>query len=132
MVMPGTKILIVDDDKDLVRLLTKKISQEGFEVLAAYDGFQAVHLAHRENPRLILLDIKLPAGGGMGALVNLKNSLKTESIPIIAISALESPDIPLELKRHGVDEFMKKPLDIGALLEKIRRIMGTADRSSGE
>jgi DNA-binding response OmpR family regulator len=125
--MAGKKVLVVDDDKDLAKLLIRKISQEGFEVLVAYDGLQAVHLAHREIPSLIILDIKLPAGGGIGAVANLKNSLKTEFIPIIAISASDSPDIPRELQSYGVEEFMLKPLDIEALLRKIKKITGTTD-----
>jgi CheY-like chemotaxis protein len=131
MASASKKVLIVDDDQDLVRLLARKLSQAGVETLAAYDAIQAVQMAHREAPGLILLDIKLPAGGGMGALVHIKRSLRTESIPIIAMSADESADVARDPGKHGVEAFMRKPLDFETLIERGLTIIGMKNPPAG-
>jgi DNA-binding response OmpR family regulator len=115
----GKKILVVDDDADFALLLTKKLVQGGHRVTTALDGFQAVQMAHREPPDLVLLDIKLPAGGGAGVLKNLKSSAKTLNIPIIAMSASDSPDIQRDIAQYGVESFLKKPFDFGDLLKRV-------------
>lgn len=120
--MPGKKILIVDDDVDLVKLLGRRIAQAGFEPLAAFDGSQALRLAIKESPVLILLDIKLPAGGGFGTLENLRNSAKTNAIPIIVITGREDAVTKLKAEEAGVEAFMTKPLDIDGLVEKIKSL----------
>lgn len=125
--MPGKKILIVDDDIDLVRLLSRKIAQAGFEALAAFDASQAFHLAMKESPALILLDIRLPAGGGIGTLQNLKVSSKTSAIPVIIITGQEDPATKREVEKFGVDDFLTKPLDMDLLIAKIRALTGESN-----
>jgi len=117
--MEAKKILIVDDDKDLVKLLSQKISQAGYRIIVAYDGLQATRLAYKEDPDLIILDIKLPAGGGIGTLKNLKSSAKTNTKPVIVITAFEDPEIRKEVSEYGVEEYMVKPINSAELIEKI-------------
>jgi DNA-binding response OmpR family regulator len=113
------RILVVDGDKDLIKVLSRKISQAGYEVIVAFDGFQALKLAHKESPDLIILDLKVPAGGGKGTLKNLRNSSKTNNIPVIAVSAYGEPDIKGNIKDYDIEDIMQKPIDIRELLEKI-------------
>jgi two-component system alkaline phosphatase synthesis response regulator PhoP len=124
----GKKILVVDDDADFVLLLTKKLAQAGHQVLTAFDGFQAVQSAHREPPDLVLLDIRLPAGGGAGVLKNLKSSAKTLNIPIIAMSASDSPDIQRDIAKYGLEGFLKKPFDFGDLLKIVDDLFSGSQR----
>jgi len=118
----GKKILIVDDDSDFVLLLTKKLTKAGHHVLTAFDGSQAVQMAHRESPDLVLLDIKLPAGGGAGVLKNLQRSAKTLNIPIIAMSASDDPETRKSVADYSLEGFLKKPFDFGDLLRKVEEL----------
>jgi DNA-binding response OmpR family regulator len=122
--MPGKKILIVDDDQDLVKLLARKLTQANFEALVAFDASQAMSLARKEIPNLILLDMKLPAGGGLGTLQNLKNSMKTSMIPVIIITGQDTVPTQREVQNYGVEHVMTKPLDMEALLQKIKELLG--------
>ncbi len=122
--MSGKKILIVDDDMDLVRLLSRRIGQAGFETLSAFDASMAMRLALKESPALILLDIRLPAGGGFGTLENLRNSGKTSAIPIIIITGQDDPVTRERARTQGVEDFMVKPLDLERLLAKINELTG--------
>ncbi len=115
----GKKILIVDDDSVFALMLTKKLAQAGHQVFTALDGSQAVQMAHREAPDLVLLDIRLPAGGGAGVLKNLQSSAKTINIPIIAMSASDDLETKQSVADYCLEGFLKKPFDFGQLLKKI-------------
>jgi len=117
--MEAKKILVVDDDLDFVKLLSRHISREGYNVIAAFDGYQAIRLAHTENPDLIVLDIRLPAGGGIGTLKNLRNSSQTINIPIIIVTAYDNAEVKKEASEYNVEEYMVKPFDPKELIEKI-------------
>ncbi len=123
----GKKILIVDDDSDLLLLLSRKLIQAGYQVLTALDATQAVRHATREAPDLILLDMKLPAGGGPGVLKALKSSTKTMQIPVIAMTASEDPGLRHAVEAYGLEGFLNKPLDIGGLLKKIEQVAAGCD-----
>lgn len=118
----GKKILIVDDDSDFVLLLTKKLAQAGHQVFTALDGSQAIRMAHRESPDLVLLDIKLPAGGGAGVLKNLQSSAKTLNIPIIAMSGSADPETRKSVADYCLEGFLEKPFDFGDLLKKVEEL----------
>jgi DNA-binding response OmpR family regulator len=128
--MAGKKVLIVDDDMDLVKLLTRRIAQADFEVLAAFDASQAIRLAQKEVPAVIVLDIKLPGGGGFGTLHNLRISAKTSAIPVIVITGEEEDDVRKEVAKHDLEGFMIKPLDMDALVDRIRSLTGAANSGS--
>ena len=124
--MSGKKILIVDDDMDLVRLLGRRLAQAGFEPLSAFDAQMAMRLALKESPALILLDIRLPAGGGFGTLENLRNSGRTSAIPIIIMTAQDDAPTRERAAAHGVEGFLVKPLNMDDLLARIKDLTGEA------
>ena len=117
------KILVVDDDSDLLLLISRKLTQAGHQVLTALDATQAVRQATREIPDLILLDLKLPAGGGFGVLKTLKSSSKTMQIPIIAMTASEDPALRREVEAYCLEGFLNKPLNFEDLLKRIEDIL---------
>ena len=121
--LPEKKILVVDDDESLVRALAIKLRDAGYSVLAAWDAAQAVSQAQRHEPDLILLDIRMPEGGGFTVLETLKHSIKTRNIPVIVVTALEGQEISEAAKTHGAIEFFKKPLDTARLLEVIGKAL---------
>lgn len=118
------KILIVDDDKQIALLLATRLKANKYEVIVAYDAVQAVTSAINEKPDLILLDIKMPAGGGISVMDNLKNSSHTAMIPVIVITAYPSLEIQLKVKEIGAVDFIAKPFKSEDVLLRIRMVLG--------
>lgn len=117
------KILIVDDERDIVKGLTIRLQGAGYEVVAAFDGAQAIFVAHKENPDLILLDIRMPAANGFSVAEKLKHSANTSSIPVIFLTG--SPERNSEEKAIslGARFYVKKPYDPEELLDAIKRAL---------
>lgn len=117
------KILIVDDDLDIVKLLGARLKKHNYNVVAAFDAVGAVTQAQNEDPDLIILDIKIPAGSGMEVCKTLKGSTHTCLKPVIVITALSSPELKNEAINAGVEAFIRKPFDFKELLSVIRRVL---------
>jgi DNA-binding response OmpR family regulator len=124
------KILIVDDDKQIVLLLASRLKANKYEIVVAYDAMQAVAKAFSEKPDLILLDIKMPAGSGISVMDNLSNSAETAVTPVIIITAYPSPEIKQKLKEMGAVDFISKPFKAEDILPRIRRALGEVDEES--
>lgn len=118
------KILIVDDEPNVVTTLSTRLRANNYEVIAAFDAMQAVRQAHRENPDLIILDIKMPGGGGYTAFEQIKQSSDTALIPIIFLSALPPVEVERKAKELGADDFIPKPFQSEVLLDKIKKLLG--------
>ncbi len=117
------KILVVDDEPQIVRLLSSRLKANNFDVVVAYDGYQCVQVAERELPDLILLDIKMPLGGGIRAIEILKGMPATQNIPIIFITAFPSLGVKKLVMDLGAEDLISKPFDSEALIEKINIIL---------
>ena len=122
--MEKKKILIVDDDEALVRILSINLAMEGFEVYTAFDGMSAVMNAHKVNPDLIILDVRMPAGDGFSVVERLKSSTKTFTIPILFLSAIPKEDIEEKALQAGVNHCFSKPFDPMALMDYINDLLG--------
>ena len=118
------KILVVDDEPQIVRLLSQRLKANGYETFAAYDSYQCVKVAQEVSPDLILLDLKMPAGGGVQAFNTLKTSIYTEMIPIIFITANHSEEVKREVFELGADGFFAKPFNSVELVNKIKELIG--------
>ena len=116
-------ILVADDDKVHVHLLTNLLKKRGFGVTVAYDGLQAWSTALRLKPDAILLDIHMPAGSGFEVLRKLKSSTKTSQIPVIVVSGSVKPDEVVTIETLGADEFVRKPADPDLLFERLRGVL---------
>ena len=108
-------VLIADDSRVHVQLLTDWLQDLGLEVIATFDAIQAWVTAMRTQPNLIILDINMPGGSGIEVLKRLKNSTKTRDIPVLVISGNAGPDIRDLVKRLGAFELLQKPLNGEAL-----------------
>lgn len=117
------KILVVDDEPQVVRLLALRLKANNFDVISAYDGYQCVEVAKLELPDLILLDIKMPLGGGVKAFENLKNIATTNTIPVIFITAYPSIEVKKQVMEMGAEDFISKPFNSEVLIEKINTIL---------
>jgi DNA-binding response OmpR family regulator len=114
------KILIVDDETQIVRLLSLRLQANNYDIIVAYDGYQCLQMAKEENPDLVLLDIKMPMGGGIEAFENLRNNKITEKIPVIFITAFQSLEVKKQVIDMGAEGFIAKPFESDELLNKIR------------
>ena len=117
------KILIVDDEKDWVEMLSLRLIHSGYQVEVAFDGLQAVTQAVQLKPDLILLDIMMPAGGGLGVLKNMRTSTKTFSMPVIVITAKGDKETQEASEKLGISGYFVKPVDMVALLLKIKEVL---------
>ena len=118
------KILIVDDEPSIVRLLSMRIKANGYETFVANDGLQGLKMAKDVNPDVILLDLQMPAGGGVHTFENLKASVYTSSIPIIFITAFNEGKVKQLIMEMGADGFIPKPIIFSELLKMINKLIG--------
>ena len=117
------KILIVDDNPDIVRLLTLRLKTNGFEVIATEDGETAIKKANQEKPDLILLDIRMPEMDGFQVLAKLKGSLQTKAIPVIMLTAEAKTEVIKRASEAGAIDYAVKPFEIISVLKKIRKAL---------
>lgn len=129
---PAKKILVVDDNEILIKTITLKLQGAGYQVVVAMDGSEAVALARKENPDLILLDISFPPDlGGVPwdgfRIMEWFRRLNVENrIPVIVITGSDEPKDKERATAAGAVAFFQKPLDHDALLKAIRATLGEA------
>ena len=112
-------ILIVDDNEALVRVLSTQLRLRGYKAIAALDGEQAVMIAHRKKPGLILLDIAMPGLHGFAVIDKLRQSEHTENIPIVIVSGSNEPDSVKKAELMGIRDYIVKPYEEDHLMEII-------------
>ena len=118
--MSQKKILVVDDEVDLVETIRFPLEAEGFNVLVAYNGEDALNQARKENPDLILLDIMLPKLDGYKVCRLLKFDERYRNIPILMLTAKTQEKDKAIGMETGADEYITKPFDMDELLEKVK------------
>jgi DNA-binding response OmpR family regulator len=117
------KILIVDDERDIVKVLMIRLQSSGYEIATAFDGAQGVFMAHKENPDLIILDIRMPAGDGFSVAERLKSSSQTFNIPVIFLTGSPEKDAEERAMELGARFYIKKPYDPEELLDAVKRAL---------
>jgi len=121
--MVKQKILVVDDEEDILELLKFNLSREGYQVLCAVSGEQALRLVRSENPDLIMLDLMLPGIDGLEVTRRLKNDPDTKNLPIVMLTAKgEEADIVTGLEL-GADDYITKPFSPRILIARIRAVL---------
>jgi len=117
------KILIVDDEKDIVKMLDYNFKKEGYRMVACNDGEDALDLAAKEHPDLIILDLMLPGVDGLEVCKILKKESKTASIPIIMLTAkTQEADKILGLEL-GADDYVTKPFSPRELIARVKAVL---------
>jgi DNA-binding response OmpR family regulator len=122
--MPKPKILVVDDDPDLVRALRLRLRANNYEVATASDGYTAIAAAQKERPALIILDLGLPVGDGFVVLERLQSSDSLSGVPVIVLSARDPQSNEERALKAGAAAFFQKPADNDELLNVIRVSLG--------
>ena len=119
------RLLYVEDNEMNRDMLSRRLQRRGFEVLIAGDGEQGVTLAAAEKPDLILMDMSLPVLDGWEATRRIKAAPATRRIPIIGLTAHAMATDRDRCLEAGCDDYDTKPVELGRLLEKIERLLGT-------
>ena len=122
--MTGEKVLIVEDDLDLLRGLNVRLRANGYSVVAATDGISAISVARKEEPDVIILDLGLPAGDGFSVMERLKSLIPLAHIPVIVITGRDPLGNLERALTAGAQAFLQKPVDNDVLLEAIRKALG--------
>ena len=116
-------ILIIDDDPDWVRMLSMRLQHEGYQVEVAFDAIQAVTQTIDLKPDLVLLDIIMPAGSGVGVLKNLRENVKTFNIPVIVLTGISDKQTKEAAEKLGISGYFVKPVDMDKLIEKLKEVL---------
>src|SRR5271156_3230224 len=117
------RILIVEDNPISLTLLKQLLKAHGYEVLGTPEGLQALDLAREEQPDLILMDIRLPDISGFEVTRLLKQDQRTKTIPIVAVTALASPEYEKKGLESGCDAYIPKPITLGNFLRTIESFL---------
>lgn len=118
--MGPKKILIVDDEVDLVETVRFPLEMEGFDTLVSYNGEDGLNQARKEKPDLIILDLMLPKLDGYKVCRLLKFDERYKDIPILMLTAKTQEKDKILGKETGADEYITKPFEMDYLLEKVK------------
>ena len=126
--MPVKKILIVDDEKDIVDLVAYNLEREGFAVVRAFDGQAAWDKVRSEKPDLVILDLMLPGMSGLEICKRIRGDAMTRNLPVIMLTARTDPvDIVLGLEL-GADDYVTKPFGVRELVARVRAVLRRQER----
>ncbi len=119
----GPTILVAEDNADQRSLYAQVLASAGYGVLEAADGVEAVSVARREKPALVLMDVTMPGTSGWNAVRTLKEDMATRAIPIIVVTGLASAWDRDASLAAGCDEYLAKPVPPTRLLEEVRKFL---------
>ena len=123
------KILVVDDDKNICELLNLYLKKEGYEVVFAYDGSEAVTVAKSENPNLILLDVMMPVINGWEACKLIR---QFSNVPIIMLTALDTTENKVQGLNIGADDYIVKPFEPVEVIARINAHLRREETKASE
>src|SRR6202171_6684976 len=118
--LPGTAILVVDDDPSVRQLISRHLEQEGWKTVAGTSAADALELVRQVRPMLITLDIMMPDASGWWVLEKLKEDPQTAGIPVLVVTIIEDQRLVFAL---GASDYLGKPYDRAALITKIHRLL---------
>jgi len=128
--MSGQRILIIEDEKSLIDVLTYNLENEGFEVLSATDGMDGLNQARAHHPDLVLLDLMLPVMEGLEVCRQLRSDSRTRETPVLMLTAKGEEVDEIVGFRMGADDYVTKPFKLKPLIQRIKALLRRS--SSGE
>ncbi len=118
---PGTRVLIVEDEPPIARVVQVQLEHYGCTVLCCHDGISALEEVPKFRPEVIVLDIMLPGLDGVGVLKELRS--KGSKVPIVMLTARDTPMDKIHSLDHGADDYLSKPFDMGELMARVRALL---------
>lgn len=125
-----SKILLVDDEKDIVEFLQYNLIQEGFDVITAFDGVEALEKV-KEKPDLIILDVMMPKKDGYQVCTELREQKEYENIPVIFLTAKSSEVDEIKGLNLGADDFIQKPVSPMKIIARVKSNLRKAEAGPG-
>ena len=122
------KILIADDEKDIVELVAFNLEREGFSVCRAYDGKQAWEMVNMEKPDLVILDLMMPEIPGMEVCKRIRRQETTSYLPIIMLTAKSDPVDKILGLEVGADDYITKPFHVRELIARVRAVLRRSEQ----
>ena len=119
----GKCILVVDDDAQIVTMLTLRLEKRGYRVVSAIDGNEAIDAAHRELPDLVILDVMMPGKNGWEVARSLRQDPVTGSMKIIMLTAIGEQVNEMTSPLYGADAHLDKPFEFEVLEREIKRLL---------
>jgi two-component system alkaline phosphatase synthesis response regulator PhoP len=120
---PASRILIADDNIQNCELIDAYLSEEGYEMLVAYDGLQAMKRIEEQLPDLVLLDIMMPKLSGYEVCKRIKSNPRTKDIPVLMVTALNEQGDIEKAVRAGCDDFLTKPVNSLELKTRVKSLL---------
>src|SRR5512141_2052143 len=126
------RILVVDDEKHIVRLVQVNLERQGYEVVTANDGKEALEKVESERPDLVVLDVMMPYMDGFEVLQNLRRNPSTRDIPVIMLTAKAQDQDVFRGWQSGVDCYLTKPFNPMELISFVKRIFKSLEEGPEE
>lgn len=126
--MAQETILVADDDRVVLELLSLWLRSHGFTVATAADGMQVIMSVRKAPPSAILLNLTMPGGTGFDVLQRLGANAAMKSIPVIAMTATVDPELPRKALESGAKAFLYKPVEQDELVATVRGVLAQATR----
>ncbi len=117
------RILIVDDQPDLLEMIRAGLSLSGYKVCAATDGTAAVYAAANFAPDLVIMDVNMPGLSGAALCARLRQATGCDKVPVLLISAMATPDELQASLQAGAREYLRKPFELGQLLQRVEVLL---------
>jgi CheY-like chemotaxis protein len=122
------RVLMVDDDR-VTRLIVKRLlEKEGYEVVEGVNGRQAVDLARRDRPDLLILDLEMPEMDGYAAIDAIRGDLTFATLPVMVLTAQSETGVEERVLELGADDYLTKPIEPGVLVSRVRAVFKRASR----
>jgi DNA-binding response OmpR family regulator len=122
--LPARKVLLVDDEDSLRKVVKDLLERDGYDVAEARDGVQALDQVDRVGPDIIVLDLNMPGLDGYGVLSHLRSRPATADIPVIVLTAKGDEDNEVRVFELGADDFLTKPFRARALSARLEAVLG--------
>lgn len=126
--MAQKKILVVDDDPNIVKLLKARLEAHNYEIITAQDGEECIQKVASEKPDLVLLDIMMPKADGYNVLIGMKEikelTGEIPTVPVIVLTALSDPRVKSMIEKEEIKDYIVKPFNSADLLAKIKKVLG--------
>jgi len=123
------KVLVVDDDPNVLRLMSYIVEEEGYEVLAVGSGAEALMAIEQEHPRLVILDLVMPGVNGFRICERIRTDPGLADIKVLAVTGFAEPANMKRVLALGADAYAEKPLNVKDFLEKVAQLMGPAPKA---
>lgn len=120
------RVLVVDDDQSIQRVLVQTLQLEGYEVATASDGVEALESLQGQLPDVVILDVMMPKLDGLDVLKRMRADERTQTVPVILLTARSSQEDIWEGWQSGVDYYMTKPFDVEELLRFLSHVLNPA------